>query len=135
MRSRNGSGLGTVTLVMLFSVLCLCVFALLSLSTAKSELNLSERYAESIEGYYAADTAAVRVFQAIAEGDVDTAKANAAVLMIDNTSAEFSVPIDDALTLEVILKNDGGSWIVEKWCVAATGDWNADESIDVWDGL
>lgn len=137
MRSRNGAGLGTVTLVMLFSVMCLCVFALLSLSTARSELNLSTRYADSVKAYYEADTQAVylqnRLISAVnLEATLRRISDGGYDIRYERGLISYSVPVDDNLTLMVELS--GTDYTPITWQVVATGAWEADDHIEVWDG-
>lgn len=137
MKSRNGAGLGTVTLVMLFSVMCLCVFALLSLSTARSELNLSSRYADSVKAYYEADTQAVylqnRLISAVnLEATLRRISDGGYDIRYERGLISYSVPVDDNLTLMVELS--GTDYTPIAWQVVATGGWEADDHIEVWDG-
>ena len=45
-------GVGIVSIFMIFAVLCLMTFALLSISSAKADLRLSEKNAQYVAGYY-----------------------------------------------------------------------------------
>ncbi len=49
------ANMGTPTLILIFMILCLVTFGMLSLSTAKSEWNLAQRNADSVAEYYRAD--------------------------------------------------------------------------------
>ncbi len=60
-RSRQdnaGLGVGMVSILIVFVVLCLTTFATLSLVSARADLRLTNRAAESLREYYAADSAA-----------------------------------------------------------------------------
>ena len=65
---RSGGVSGAVSLVMIFCVLCLAVFAVLTLSTAVREQGLAELTAQRAREYYEADAEAVAALVAIAEG-------------------------------------------------------------------
>lgn len=138
MKSRNAAGLGTVTLVMLFSVMCLCIFALLSLSTARSELNLSERYADSVSNYYAADTTAVQIQNRLITAPSSDAELRRLTdegieIAVADGIVSYGIAIDDELTLIVELAQEDFSALT--WQVVATGDWEANTNIEVWDGV
>ena len=47
--------LGGISLLVVFAVLCLTVFALLSLSTVRADERLSDASAQAVKNYYAAD--------------------------------------------------------------------------------
>ena len=65
MRDRKNAApaiVGGSSLIMVFAVLCLTVFTLLTLSTVQADRRLSEVTAEAVSAYYAADTEAERIF-------------------------------------------------------------------------
>lgn len=55
---RFGMNVGSASLVLIFTVLCLTLFATLTLLCAKNEMNLTNKYSESVTQYYAADSKA-----------------------------------------------------------------------------
>lgn len=65
--------IGTATILFLFIIVCLSVFALLSISDARSSLSFSQRHATFITKYYQADSIAQQwlrdVEQKINEGE------------------------------------------------------------------
>ena len=57
-KQRTGSArfnIGIASIICIFAVLGLTIFAVLSVSTARAEANLAEKYADSVTDYYAAD--------------------------------------------------------------------------------
>ena len=62
---RGGGVSGAVSLVMIFCVLCLAVFAVLTLATADRERNLAQLTAQRAEAYYEADRQATEVLAAM----------------------------------------------------------------------
>jgi hypothetical protein len=54
-KKSHGVNTGSVSLIMIFTVLCLTVFAILTLVSANAEYKLSEKYAKSIDEYYVND--------------------------------------------------------------------------------
>lgn len=68
MKGRSaGIGVGTISILAIFVILCLTMFATLSMVSARSELALAERTAEAAALYYQADTAAQEALAALLE--------------------------------------------------------------------
>lgn len=55
---RFGMNIGSASIVLIFSVLCLTLFATLTLLSAKNEMKLTNKYEESVTQYYTADSKA-----------------------------------------------------------------------------
>lgn len=70
---KNRISIGISSIVLIFLILCLAVFSLLSLSDAKTALSFSERHTDAVRIYYAADAQGqtfIRDYQkALAAGD------------------------------------------------------------------
>ncbi len=49
--SKSGANIGSASLILIFIVLCLGTFGLLSLSSAKNDLDLAERNGRSVTGF------------------------------------------------------------------------------------
>ena len=60
---------GGASLLVVFAVLCLTVFALLSLSTVRANGRLSEASAQAVADYYAADCAAQEILARLRAGE------------------------------------------------------------------
>ena len=120
---RGGQISGIVSLVMIFCALCLCVFAILTLSAAEQERTLSERTAEQTAAYYEADCAAAEHIAALNGGDYP-----------DGTRVSFTVPVGETRTLEVEVQKDRGQFRVLRWQTVFSGSWDMDAHIEVWSG-
>ena len=138
---RGGGVSGAVSLVMIFCVLCLAVFSVLTLATADRERNLAELTAQSAADYYAADCRAVEIIAALRDGDAVPADVeitrSASGKNPDGSTveeAEFSVPINDDLVLDVAVRLRGETCEILRWQTMYTGEWEIDESMDIWDG-
>ncbi|MCI5773388.1 MAG: hypothetical protein MR210_02395 [Erysipelotrichaceae bacterium] len=66
-----GVGIGTCSLMMIFTVLCLTIFAVLSLLQANASYVQSINYANSLKKYYDADSEAMKVKAMIENGKID----------------------------------------------------------------
>ena len=64
------SSVGAVSLLTVFCVLCLVIFAVLSVSTAQSQRALSRACAESVEEYYEAQSRAEELLARLRSGEI-----------------------------------------------------------------
>ena len=138
---RGGSVSGAVSLVMIFCVLCLAVFAALTYVTADRERQLAELAAQRAAEYYAADAEAARIVAALSRGetpDADVVWSNdgySAALQPEGSIADFGVPINDTQELHVTVKLfRDGTYEIRDWSTAYAGDWETNDTIDIWDG-
>ena len=134
----GGSVSGAVSLVMIFCVLCLVVFATLTYVTADRERQLAALNAERAAAYYAADAEASRIVAALARGEEPPADAAVTQEMNwedDSVLYSFRVPAggEQELSVRMRLKLDG-SYEILSWRTVYAGDWEANDSIEIWDG-
>lgn len=129
------SALGATTLLVVFAVLCLTVFALLSLSTVQADSRLAQRSREAVEEYYAADTLAQETLARLRRGECP------AGVTVAGAVASYTVPISETQELRVeveldrlLLDMETDGYRVLRWQMAAVEDWSFDESLDLWDG-
>ena len=131
---RGGGVSGAVSLVMIFCVLCLAVFSVLTIATADREAKLSDMTAQNAADYYAADRQAVEIVAALRSGDA--LPTDVEIARTGGTAA-FSLPVGENQTLrvEVLLGGqDGGTCEILRWQTEYTGSWETDNSWAVWDG-
>lgn len=144
-RPARGVGVGIASLVVIFAVLALTIFAVLSVSTASQEKKLSEQYAASVSAYWAADEACTEKANAL--GALWKSGATAEMLQIQarqlgaDVAADgadllisYSEPISDIASLQVTLRVGAAFEITEWRSVTETGDWSPDNSLPVWKG-
>lgn len=120
---------GSATLVMIFCVMCLTVFAVLSLVTARNDLVNAEKSAKATEAYYAADTKAEEIRTSVEKGEKP-----GSVTFKDDGSALYTVSIDNDQVIDVALKKTAAGYVTERWKVVYTGEWKADDTLNLWDG-
>lgn len=128
--------LGGSSLLVVFAVLALTVFALLSLSTVRADVRLGDATEKMVSGYYAADVKAQEILARLRNGE---APVEATAHLEDSwtllTRYTYEVPISDTQELQVeVLVEPDGSYQVRRWQAAAVGDWTFDDSLDLWDG-
>lgn len=133
--------IGASSLLAAFAVLCLVVFALLALSTVRSDERLSDASLQATQDYYAADCEAQEILARLRNGEeVEDAELTATIEDYPDRSETrytYAVPISDSqeLQVEVLAPEEaGGAWRVLRWQAAPTGEWVGDEDLDLWDG-
>lgn len=61
---------GGISLLVAFAVLCLTIFALLSLTTVRADVRLADASADAVTEYYAADCQAQEILARLRNGEV-----------------------------------------------------------------
>lgn len=128
---KSGGVSGAVSLVMIFCVLCLAVFSVLTLATADREARLSEIMARNAEEYYQADYNATVIAAALSRGGPLPAGVDVAW---DGDTASFRLPMGDSLGLDVAISIRGGSYEILRWQTVYTGSWEPNGYLELWDG-
>ena len=136
---------GGASLLVVFAVLCLTVFALLSLSTVRANQRLSETSAQAAADYYAADCQAQAVLAYLRTGESNPGDFpedfQMGVTISDyadrpgDTVYAYSCPISDTQELEVEVRFDSadGSWTILRWQAVPVGGWE-ETGVEIWDG-
>ena len=119
---------GGTSLLVMFAVLCLTVFALLGLSSVQADERLSDAAAEAVCDYYEADCRAEEILAALRSGTVPEGVEQ------DGTFYYYECSISDTQTLEVAVQVEGTAYQVLRWQAMPTDQWEADQTLDVWDG-
>lgn len=124
--------LGGVSLLVIFAVLCLTVFALLSLSTVQADIRLADASTQAVIDYYEADAYAEEILAKLRSGQVPEG-----VEISDGNVYSYSLSINasDTQSLEVSVRIiDANNWQVLRWQAVPNGGWEYDDSLTVWDG-
>lgn len=119
---------GGSSLLVIFAVLCLTVFALLSLSTVLANGRLNEASVSAVSAYYEADTRAEEIFARLRQGEVP-----AEVQEADGIYS-YSCPISENQNLEVELRKGAEGWEVLRWQAVSVARWE-EQRLDLWDGI
>ena len=119
---------GASSLVVIFAILCIIIFALLSVSTANAEEALSINSAEHVKAYYAADAEAEMILAEIRAGNMPDSVKRTGNLY------EYACRIDENQELQVEVLVEEEKYTVERWQTVYTGEWQNDDSLNVWDG-
>ena len=122
------NAVGISSLLVIFAVLCLTVFALLSVSTVQAQLRLAENTRSAITGYYRADGEAEEILSKLRTGEIPEG-----VEKKGDTYA-YACPISENQALFVCVKVHGTEYTVLRWQAVSTADWDAEDRLPVWDG-
>ena len=141
-RQKIGINVGSASIVMVFAVLCLTIFSVLSFVTANHERKLAEKTAEAVQQYYQADWKAEMYYEELEKQLQEGVSVESlsgldmtVQAMAEETQIQYAVPVDDAQELQVqltVLPNR--ELQVKQWTVVAVKQWDYDETIPVWDG-
>lgn len=126
---------GGASLLVVFAVLCLTVFALLSLSTVRANGRLSETSAQAVADYYAADCAAQEVLARLRAGEEPEGVEFGG---IGELYASYACPISDQQELRVEVRFpdllDLDNYEITCWRAVPVGQWENDDNLNVWSG-
>ncbi len=125
---RTGWLLGGISLLMIFAVLCLTIFALLSLNTAAAGKRLSDRSAASVTAYYQAETRAHELLAAIRQGELPDGVTQ------EDTIYRYICPISDTAELAVMVQVEKDTYKILQWQSRPAQEWEADTRMEVWGG-
>lgn len=153
------SGAGLTSLFMVFVILCLTAFAILSFSAVKSDWNLTNKHIQSIQSYYSADAKVQYILSEIDSKILLLRKENPSIteeelakklngsvidditLAIAEGTADsyftFSVPVGSIQEIQVTLLPTKGEkrYEIIKYKLAASQEWDGnDQPLTVWQG-
>lgn len=137
-----GMNIGSASIVMVFAVLCLTIFSVLSLVTAHHEWQLVQKSANAVTNYYQADLQAEKQYAEIVAGlaqgkSLAELGEGITITAYDQWwQVEYTVKIDEEQNLQVVLQinRQTGESLVQQWQVVAAKEWVFDDSMAVWDG-
>ena len=133
-------GAGMSSLMMVFVVLCLTVFGVLAYMTARADNRLTQRSAQMVQAYYAADAKAeealARLDAARLEMPAQDALESAGFAVVSAEqplTGELEIPVDGTRVYRVQVEITGGDYRVTARQTEDNIVWE-DEILDVWDG-
>lgn len=131
---KHGTGIGSTLIVLVFSVLCLSIFALLSLTAAMSDKSMADAAVRTAKGYYDADTLAECILAEILEADItpDTVRGVSITTGKESGTVSFFCIISENKALHVEAAVFEEYYDILKWCVRDIEDWETDKRLNVW---
>ncbi|WP_101697749.1 hypothetical protein [Clostridium minihomine] len=153
-------GVGISSILMIFVILCLTAFGILSFSTARSDWQLTQKNVQSIQSYYDADAKAQEV---LAQTDLELARLlrenpsfsnrqlashlNGQLIMdtqlsipkgSSGTELIFSVPVGSMQKIQVKLElvSESQRYRILSYHLSPSEEWSGEnQPLDVWDGV
>ena len=132
MRFERGTIAGGISILMIFLTLCITVYGLLSLLTARSEKSLNEKNRAATEEYYAADSSSLilvsEIISARLKDDISSFLVDRETpqILYESTTdtASFLMPIDAYRNLYVsVTFTDDDEYIVNNYNVTNNLEW------------
>lgn len=108
-------GIGLSTFMMIFTVLCMMVFATLAYLQAQRNENEAEKIVEASQAYYAADYKASQLYQEIKEHLDDETYLQHLGIQVEESRIFYQVKISDTQTLQVTLEKTDDGLQIEQW--------------------
>lgn len=149
------SSIGITSLVLIFVMLCLLTFSVLSLVTARADLRLSQKNAERTSAYYDAENRAndillsviscIEEYKNSPDASVFYQKLRErldgqnGILFTGADSLEYEVLLDKEQLLSVSLEisyetyDDGSHYRILAWNTVSTHEWESDGSLPLLD--
>ena len=118
--------IGATSLLVIFAVLCMTVFALLGLSSVRADKYLSDVRTDAVSAYYAADCQAEEILARLRGGEQPQG------VTLEDGIYRYVCPISPTQELQVAVQSE--DWTVLCWQAVTTASWQADDSLTVWDG-
>lgn len=133
--------IGSSSLLIIFLILSLVTFAILSLSGAKSDYSFSQRLADHKTAYYEASNQAERILgqidEALAAGEaLDGQQLEGITIQAEEGTLTFSVPMEGEQELLVKLEVTDSItaetyYTIKTWQIISTKTWESDQSIQL----
>lgn len=145
---RRRASIGSSSLIVIFIVLCLVTFGVLSLGNAKGDSLLAERNAKAVQEYYRADGVGEEFVQKVDQAmrqasgtDISAVKQAVLAELGDyyreddgRFCTEVAMQAGQALRIELEPDWEQRSVRILTWKVYNQEDYEIDQSIRVWDG-
>ena len=117
---------GVSSLLTIFAVLCLTVFAVLSISTAQSDGRLSDSAHEAVLGYYQAEQEATLILSKLRSGEIPEQ------VKEENGIYSYTCAVSATQALRVEVSLDGTNYTLHRWQLVTTTQWENDTDLPVW---
>ena len=137
---KGGIGVGSASIVLVFAVLCLTIFSLITFVVAGNERALVDAKVSLVSGYYEADALAELVLTDILAADSVPDSSNGVNIYsqwdeeLGADTVYFYCDISDIKSLYVNLALSDDSFDILSWRMRDTDEWVFDDSLNVWSG-
>lgn len=118
--------IGGSSLLVIFAVLCLTVFALLGFSTVQANKRLADISAQAVSDYYQADSQAEELLARLRAGEIPEG--------VQKNGDTYFYHCTISPTQMLLIQVEENSWNILRWQAVSTVQWQADESLNLWNG-
>lgn len=119
---------GGNSLLVIFAVLCLTVFAWLSLSSVQADGRLSTASVEAVKAYYEADCEAEEILARLRQGSVPEG------VIVQGNRYQYECTVSDVQKLVVEAELGEGTYQILCWQTMSTTEWEGNDELKLWDG-
>ena len=153
--NRSPVSIGISSLILIFVMLCLLTFSVLSLVSARADMRLSQRSADRTAAYYDAENRANDILLSIIGCMEEYAESpdpsvfyqqlqaqlegQDGISFTDASHLQYEVPLEEEQVLSVSLElsyepyEDGSHYRILAWNTVSLHEWNADLSLPLLD--
>lgn len=139
----GGIGVGSASIMLVFAVLCLTIFTMISLSSATTDKALANRLETLVTGYYDADTLAELILSDLLAVVGETGELPESAYDVDIAVSEqdgvvsisYICPINDSKELMVEVDFYDGSYEIKIWRMQETEPWHGETSVFYFEGF
>ena len=120
--------LGPLALLLTVVSICLTVLSILNFTTARADLRLAEKYAETVSTRYALEVEGQELLRELQDSDP------ALMDMTRDAAGRWHADLErDGAHLRIAVKKAGDGWQVVEW--RQEKEWQEDTSLNVWGGF
>ena len=120
--------LGPLALLLTVISICLTVLSILNFTTARADLRLAEKYAETVSTRYALEVEGQELLRELQDSDP------ALLDMTRDAAGRWHADLErDGAHLRIAVKKAGDGWQVVEW--RQEKEWQEDTSLNVWGGF
>jgi len=137
---KGGMGVGSASIVLIFAVLCLTIFTIITYMVSNNERALIDAKSELVIGYYKADALAEQILQDLLDADTTPDRLHGVDINtkfnedLDVETTYFYCRISDIKSLYVNLVIRDDSFDILSWRMYAMDEWVFDDTMNVWSG-
>ena len=121
--------IGGVSLLVVFAVLCLTIFALLGLATVQADSRLADTSAKAVADYYAADCEAQAILARLRTGEIPDG------VVEGDGIYSYTCPVSETQKIEVEVSLDGKDYRILRWQLVPAWAEGEEEGVDSWEEL
>lgn len=119
--------MGSTSLLVIFGVLCLTVFSLLSLSTVLAQQRLSQAAAQSVKDWHSADLQAQEIFAELRSGQIPEEVSKTP------SGYRYTVTISQNRFLDITLTEEETGWVIQSWKTLTQPE-EISQTLPLWQG-